>query len=811
MNRPSSVPLAILLAFAISACGAARRNVQAGGPTPEDGNAQEWRSYGGHATADHYSSLAQINRGNVRHLKLAWRFDTEEHGGGMQTNPLIIGRTLYAYTSSQKVIALDAATGKLLWKFDSGINGQQPARGLAYWTDGRAGRLLAGIMNYLYALDPATGRPIPTFGEDGRIDLRKGLGGKYEKQSIVLTSPGTVYKDLIIVGGRNPETPPAPPGDIRAFDVHTGALRWRFRTIPHPGEPGYETWPKDAWKSAGAANNWGGMSLDERRGIVYVPTGSAVPDFYGGARLGDDHFADTLLALDAATGKLLWQFQGVHHDIWDRDFPAAPLLCTIRRHGKAIDVVAQTTKQGFLFVLDRTTGAPIFPIEERPVPASTVPGEISSRTQPFPTLPAPYALQALTESDLTVRSPKAHASALEQFRTFRSAGQFTPLSLGIQTVAAPGFDGGAEWGGPGIDAQTGVLYVNANNIVNTGGLEVNDTKASLGQSTFRTQCALCHGVDRAGSPPDFPSLVGIDNRLTPEQISLTIHQGKGRMPAFPGLDGNRLTALLQYLHSGPALQAPENSKELNHAPATASPETHHDALRVAAGAHAYAANCAICHGDRQEGIVPSFPSLLGVGQRLTSAQITEITRTGKGRMPAFSQARLPDTTLKTLLEYIGAKDMLAETTEDDDSAVPYNFTGYRKFYDSEGYPANHSPWGTLNAIDLNTGQYLWKIPLGEYPELKAQGLPVTGTENYGGPVVTAGGLIFIGATVFDHKLRAFDSHTGHQLWEAVLPVAGLATPATYMVDGKQFIVIAAGGGKDPKMPRAGYYLAYALP
>ncbi len=775
-----------------------------------------WAAYGGHATADHYSALSQIRRGNVKDLKLAWTFDTGEAVAGMQTNPLVVGRTLYAYTASMKVIALDAATGKLLWKFDSGVSGQQPVRGLCFWTDGHESRLLAGIMNFLYALDPTTGKPIASFGEGGRIDLRKGLGGDFERQSIVLTSPGVLYRDVVIVGGRNPETPPAPPGDIRAFDVRTGALRWRFRTIPHPGEPGYESWPPDAWKSAGAANNWGGMSLDAARGIVYVPTGSAVPDFFGGTRVGADLFADTLLALDAATGKLIWHFQGVHHDIWDRDFPTAPLLLTIQRDGKPIDVVAQPTKQGFLFVLDRVTGKPIFPIEERPVPASTVPGEVSAPTQPFPALPAPYALQSLSEDDLTERTPEAHAWALNEFRTFRNGGQFTPLGVGVQTVVAPGFDGGAEWGGPGADLATGVIYINSNNIANTGGLEPNKASAGLGRSVYESQCALCHRENRVGSPPDFPSLIGVEKRLQPAQIVETIHRGKGRMPSFPSVQDGRLSALLDYLRTGKDTGAAEVGKELTHTSSTqiAAGQTSGRGRKEPldpAGAAVYAAQCAICHGDRQEGIPPSFPSLVGVGQRRTTQEIATLVHTGKGRMPAFTTARLPDADLTSLLRYFHAQDILANSGEAAETPTPFNFTGYRKFYDPDGYPANKPPWGTLNAIDLNTGKYLWRVPFGEYPEFAAKGLPITGSENYGGPVVTAGGLVFIGATVFDHKFRAFDSRTGQLLWETTLPTAGLATPATYMVDRRQFIVIAAGGGKDPKIPKAGYYIAFALP
>ena len=317
----------------------------------------------------------QINRSNVANLKVAWSFDTGEKGVGLQTSPLIVGRTLYAYTPTQKVIALDAATGKLKWIFDSGVTSTQPVRGLTWWTDGSEGRLFAGVANFLYALDPRDGKPIQSFGEDGRIDLRKSLRGDYREQSIALTTPGIIYKDLIILGGRMPETHPAPPGDIRAFDVHTGALRWSFHTIPHPGEAGYETWPKDAWLHSGAANNWAGMALDEKRGILYAPTGSAVSDFYGADRIGQDLFADTLLALDAATGKRIWSFQGVHHDIWDRDFPSPPSLLTVVHNGKRIDAVAQATKQGYLYLFDRVTGQPLFPIVEQAVPASNVPGE----------------------------------------------------------------------------------------------------------------------------------------------------------------------------------------------------------------------------------------------------------------------------------------------------------------------------------------------------------------------------------------------------------------------------------------------------
>ncbi len=683
-----------------------------------------WPSYGGQPAQDHYSGLSQINRENVKRLKVAWTFDTGEKGS-LETTPVIVGSVLYTYTPSLKVVALDAASGKLLWTFDSGVHEPDASRGVSYWTDGKESRLFAGMRNLLYALDPATGKPIKSFGEGGFIDLRKELRGDYTLQSIGLTSPGAVYKDLIIVGGRDPETPPAPPGDIRAFDVHTGALRWRFHTIPHPGEPGYDTWPKNAWKTAGAANNWAGMALDVKRGIVYVPTGSAVFDFYGGDRVGNDLFANSMLALDAETGRLLWYFQGVHHDLWDRDFPSPPALITVQRNGKSIDAVAQTTKQGWVFVFDRTSGQPLFPIEERKVPPSTVPGEVTSPTQPVPLLPAPYTRQAVTEDTLTNRTPQARAAALQQLRTLVGGQQFVPGVLGKATILFPGVGGGAEWGGSAVDPNTGVIYINANQVAFTTTLVRNDPSAGIGLSTYRSQCAVCHGIDRSGAPPAYPSLANVYSRLTAPQITAIIHQGRGRMSSFPNLQGAELDALLEYLQTG-----------------------------------------------RDDG-------------NTSAASDTALPASGAANSSS------PDKAAGTV--------------------TPYSITGYTRFDDLDGYPAVAPPWGTLNAIDLNTGKYLWKIPLGEYPELAAKGLKDTGTENYGGPIVTAGGLLIIAATDFDRKIRAFNSRTGELLWQAELPFAGVATPATYMVDGKQYIVIATCGSRDPKSPPGAVYVAFALP
>jgi len=767
---------------------------------------QDWPVYGGQVADDHYSPLSQINRSNVGKLKVAWIFHSNEKGNGFETSPLIIGRVLYGYTPTEKVIALDAKTGKQLWIFDSGVNGTQVVRGLTWWSDGKENRLFAGVANYLYALNPVDGRPIPGFGNAGRIDLRQHLRGDYRDLSIALTTPGIIYKDLIIVGGRNPETHPAPPGDIRAFDVHTGALRWSFHTIPHPGEFGYVTWPKDAWLHTGAANNWTGMALDQKRGILYAPTGSAVSDFYGADRVGNNLFADTLLALDAETGKLIWHFQDVHHDVWDRDFPSPPSLLTVLHNGKPIDAVAQTTKQGYVYLFDRVTGKPLFPIVERPAPSSNVPGEVTSPTQPQPEFPAPFARQQLTEQMLTQRTPEANQYALKTFRSFRSEGQFVPFSVDKQTIVFPGFDGGAEWGGSAVDTKTGVIYVNANEMAWTGGLTENKKNVGPGEDAYDNLCATCHGEHREGSPPAFPSLVGIGNRLSATAIANTVHQGKGRMPSFPMLNGAGLQSLIDYLEHGSEAKPDTDGDKQEMAPAVTV--SHSASANDVEGAQSYADHCAICHGDHREGISSSFPALLGVGARMSEAQIRDRIHDGKGRMPGFP--KLQGKELAALLRYLGVSDKatasLAQANE-----LRYRFTGYRKFLDQDGYPAISPPWGTLNAIDLSTGKYLWKIPFGEYPELAAKGMKNTGSENYGGPIVTAGGVVFIGATVFDRKMHAYDSRTGKLLWEALLPFAGVATPATYLIDGKQYIVIGAGGGRDPKSPSGGAYIAFALP
>jgi quinoprotein glucose dehydrogenase len=614
---------------------------------------------------------------------------------------------MYAYTPSHKAIALDAATGKQLWIFDPKIEGVGANRGLMHWRDGKESRVFAAVDNFVYALDAATGRAIESFGVGGRIDLRENLGRDPATQSVRLTSPGVVHRDLMILGGRVGESLPASPGHVRAYDVRTGALRWTFRTIPHPGETGYDTWPKDAWRYSGGANSWPGMSLDAKRGLVFVPTGSAAADFYGANRLGDNLYANSLLALDAATGALRWHFQFVKHDLLDRDLPTAPTLVTLRIKGKSVDVVVQPTKQGYLFVLRRDDGVPVFPVESLPAPASDVPGEVASPHYLRPTIPAPLARQQLSANELTQRTPQAASWARAEFARLRSEGPFKPLAVGVDTTIYPGFDGGAEWGGPAYDPDTGLLYVNANEMAWLGSLALNDTGRATGKSIYLRDCAACHGDSGQGSPPQFPSLRDLQGRLAPGEFVERVRKGGGRMPAFPHLQEEALQALVSYLYKGVDVPA-------------------------------------------------------------------------------------------------GKPDRSAANQE-------YRFTGYRRWLDPEGYPAIGTPWGTLTAIDLATGKFAWRIPFGEYPELAARGMKDTGSENYGGPLVTRGGLLFIGATIHDRKFRAFDKATGKLLWETTLPFSADATPITYQVDGRQYVAIYASGGKERNGATRGVYLAWRLP
>ena len=672
----------------------------------------DWPHYAGGPASTRYSPLTQITPANVASLKVAWTYDTRDafEGSEMQCQPVVAHGVLYATSPKLRVFALDAATGRERWSFDPMEGETTPnrtrIRGLMYWERGDERRIYFGARHWLYALDARTGKRIASFGDGGRVDLRKGFKARdYREVSIGVNTPGVFFGNLLILGSVVPEGLPSAPGDIRAFDVDTGAQKWAFHTIPHPGEPGFETWPAEAWKYTGGANAWAGLSLDPQRGYVYAATGSAAYDFYGANRHGDNLYANTILCLKAATGERVWHFQGVKHDVWDRDFPAAPALVTIERGGRRRDVVAQIGKNGRTYVLDRDTGEPIFPMESVKVPGSDVPGERLAETQVLPSLPPPFTRQQFTEDLITTRTPAAHAAVRKEWLKLRKAGEFDPPST-EGTILFPGMDGGGEWGGVAFDPASGLMYVNANEMawrVRLSGRKLPDGKPATGKDLYETYCGACHRADLKGNPPEFPSLVDIGDRRSLDQLHAVIRNGAGRMPGNQAMHGAVRRAIVQYIVSG------------------------------------------------------------------TSVTVDA-----------------------------------AQPTPYD---VGYSLDGEIRFTDPDGFPAITPPWGTLTAIDLNKAVIAWQVPLGEMP---GSGLSNTGSENYGGPVVTASGLLFIGATVYDNRFRAFDARTGRVLWEATLPAAGNATPAVYEVGGRQFVVIAAGGGKWGAKS-GGSYLAFALP
>jgi quinoprotein glucose dehydrogenase len=674
-----------------------------------------WTEYLGGPERNHYSSLTQINKSNLSQLKVAWEYHTLD-SGQVQCNAIVVNGILYGVTATNKLFALNAATGKELWQFaNTGGSSLNTCRGVTYWAstnknDTDTPRIMVALGSWLYAIDAKTGQKINTFGDDGRVSLKEGLGATAANKFVVSNTPGTLFGDNIIMPLRLSEGADAALGNIQAFNVRTGKLSWVFHTIPFPNEFGYNTWPKDTYKNTevGGANNWAGMAIDRQRGILYVPTGSAASDFYGGNRKGQNLFANSLIALDANTGKRLWHFQFVHHDIWDKDLPAPPNLITIKRNGKNIDAVAQVTKTGHVFVFDRVTGKPLFPIKETPFPKSTLPEESTWPTQPIPMLPAPFARQNITEADVNPYSDDK-AALLKTIKTAQK-GLFKPLSQ-KETLVYPGADGGAEWGGAAVDPE-GIMYVNANEMAWLFSLRKTPKEDELahlsaGQRLYSNNCSVCHGKERKGNPKSgYPSLVDISQKHDREYINKIITSGKGMMPGFGHLSNTDRQALVAFLL-----------------------------------------------GDEK----------------------IEVSATNKNTQTPY---------------------------------IPYQFNGYNKFIDSKGYPGIRPPWGTLTAIDLNTGKHLWQKPFGEYPELTAKGIPTTGSENYGGPVVTASGLLFIAATK-DGMFRIFDKKTGEILWQTQLPAAGFATPSTYLLNGKQYIVIACGGTK-LGTKKGDSYIAFSL-
>jgi quinoprotein glucose dehydrogenase len=671
----------------------------------------DWSAYQGDPQGTHYSTLDQINTGNVGQLQVAWRFDSGDASpnSDLEGSPLVVRGRLYFASPKGRIFCLDAASGQQRWVFDptaADPMSRARQRGLMYWSSGRQERILFTFKNRLIALDAKTGTTFDDFGDKGEVDLRKGMDRDPGTISVSVNSPGVIYKDLVILGSTGNT-----PGHIRAFDVRTGKRRWIFHTIPHPGELGHDTWPEGAWQTSLGANAWSGLTLDPQRGVVYLPLASAgmgYKDFYGADRPGNNLFGTSLVALDANTGKRLWHFQFVKHDLWDRDPPTPPTLVTVRRNGQDIPAIAQISKSGVVWVLNRITGESLFPLKQATVFPSTVPGEQIVPTQIYPAAPEPFARQVLTDDILTRRTPEAYAAVRERLNKYSNRGLFDPPSV-EGTILFPGMDGGGEYGGAAWDPETGILYINANEMAWVMTLKPKPKIASgsvSGDAIYASSCAACHGAERKGNPPALPALMGLSKRFSVPQLAKVVAEGLGRMPGFAAtLSKSQIDAVAAYVLD-------DNSKPRP---------------------------------------VPDWVS-----------------------------------------------------TENDD----YVFQGYNKFLDPDGYPAVSPPWGTLNALDLNTGQFRWRIPLGEYPELADK---TTGSENYGGAVVTKGGVLFIAATVYDNKFRAFDKRTGQLLWETVMPASSITTPATYSVRGRQYVVVASGGGKNPKVKPHGEIIAYSLP
>jgi len=673
----------------------------------------DWDHYLGDADKSQYSNLEQINTSNVGQLEIAWSYSSGDvdtsNRSQIQCNPLIIDGIMYATSPKLKLMAIDAKSGEHVWIFDPfdgnyELYGMGVNRGLAWHEDEDGARLLFTASDQLYAINPSDGLIIDKFGNQGKVDLHEGLGEEAKDFFVTSNSPGIVYKNLLIMGTRVSESTGAAPGHIRAFNVHTGDLEWIFHTIPRPGEMGHDTWPKEAYRNNGGANVWAGFSLDEERGIVYCPTGSASYDFYGGDRKGDNLFANCILALDAATGKRIWHYQTIHHDMWDKDLPVAPNLVTILKDGKKVDALVQATKNGFLYVLDRSTGEPLYPIDEVEVPQSDLIGEHSSPTQPWPSVYPAFSRQSFTKEDLADRNAEAASYANFIYETTHHDNLYEPPSE-EGTIIFPGLDGGGEWGGAAYDPIERDLIINSNEVLWLCNMDKNEPLAK-GEGLYKSFCQSCHG----------------------EQFK-----------------GNQLFG--------------------------------------------------------------NVPSLVNLKNRVDLKDAIQIVNNGRGAMPGISW--MTEDEVKAIYAYINEEEDSSDKVVDDSWPYPYRMRGYVKLYAADGFPIIKPPWGQLTSIDLDNAKINWQVPLGTYEELEDQGLYNTGTENYGGPVATSGGLVFIASTS-DEKIRAYDKSNGTVLWEHDLPAAGYATPAVYAIDDQQYIVVGCGGGK-LGTKSGDRYVAFALP
>ena len=692
-----------------------------------------WSDYAGGPETMQYSALTQINKENVKNLEPAWSIKAPGPTGRFSFNPLVVGNVMYLSGKDYTIFALDAATGKQIWAHP--VGGRPTNRGLNYWEgkDPSQSRLIFAVDGYLQEIYTRTGVTVNTFGNDGKVNLREGLGRDPKTVGEIQSgTPGRVFENLIILGSAPGEMYGSPPGDLRAYNVLTGKLVWQFHTVPHPGEYGYDTWPKDAWKYMGGNNAWGDFSLDVKRGIAYFPLGSPTYDLYGADRIGSNLFGDCLLALDARTGKRLWHFQVVHHDLWDYDPTAGPKLLTVRHEGKLLDVVAQPTKFGFLYVFDRVTGKPLWPIEERPVPKSDMPGEQSWPTQPFPTKPPPFARQKFTLDDVNpYLDPEEQARIKETLRNARNEGLFTPPAFNRDQIAVPGENGGANWGSTAADPATGMVYVKTydaptihkmaeNPPLRQGGFILAGTPAQQGYALYMRNCIGCHGPNRERIT--YPKEISIDH------FRSVIRSGRGEMPAFSDttLTPAHVNLLAAFLE------------------------------------------------DPKAGMLPLDPAIAG--------------------KPSLSLTPAPEGQTR----FFG----------------PFGNV-YRA---SNGMIAFSPPWSSIVAYDLNDGTIKWRRPIGTTPGLAEKGITDTGSSAFirNGPVVTAGGLIFIG-TGPDRMVHALDKDTGKTLWESELDASPDGIPAVYQAGGRQFVAFYAAGvarasavQKASKPDAQGYYV-FALP